>query len=239
MSAQLNWAVLWPLCPYLELCGPIWTQIRSFPHIEYYKTLSFSQFISSLLFWNVDPCRPNYSNQSRNIRRKHLISEISCPCQSSQQGPWWSAEGVGKKCFIISFPVGDCLKKKYVTFLKRLKGGFGLENIETLVQLAEELESLSQPSKKVLLIAKRIRKETAELSENNSCPPPSNLPSTPTNPPSKRKREDRSPSASSSHGLFEENSILRDELAATKEKLRLSEEHFDNLHKILIQQIEG
>lgn len=133
----------------------------------------------------------------------------------------------------------DCLKKKYVTFLKRLKGGFGLENIETLVQLAEELESLSQPSKKVLLIAKRIRKETAELSENNSCPPPSNLPSTPTNPPSKRKREDRSPSASSSHGLFEENSILRDELAATKEKLRLSEEHFDNLHKILIQQIEG
>ena len=105
MSAQLNWAVLWPLCPYLELRGPIWTQIRSFPHIEYYKTLSFSQFISSLLFWNVDPCRPNYSNQSRNIRRKYLISEISCPCQSSQQGPWWSAEGIGKKCFIISFPV--------------------------------------------------------------------------------------------------------------------------------------
>ena len=118
----------------------------------------------------------------------------------------------------------DYLKKKYVT----------LENIETLVQLAEELESLEQPSKKVLLIAKKIRKEIAEVSENNPCPPPSsNLPSTPTNPPFKRKREDI---ASSSHSLFEENSILRDELAATKDKLRLSEERFDNLRKILIQQ---
>lgn len=137
----------------------------------------------------------------------------------------------------------DCFKKKYFTFVKRLKGGLGLENIETFVQFAEELESLSQPSKKALLIARRIRKETAELSENNPCPPSSNLPSTPlptiTIPPSKRKREDRSPSASSSHGLFEENSVLREELAATKDKLHLSKERFDNLRKILIQQIEG
>lgn len=144
-----------------------------------------------------------------------------------------------------------CFKNKYFIFLAKLKGGLGLETLEVVVKFADELENLPEPTLKAVATASNIRKSASQLSHNNGAPlaiagtPPSTpiastsastapLPFSTSSPPPKKRRLD---TAGSPTDLFQENSLLREELATTKEQLRVSEARFENLRKLLVQTI--
>lgn len=159
---------------------------------------------------------------------------------------------VSKISFIDRVGV-DYFKTRYFTFLRQQKGDSGFKTLDIVVQVAEELEGLSNPTEEVLKLVRRIREGAAEISPRIAflALSTASATSTASSPNTlKRKRvEDTATSqeledklyavrkevedTATSQQLQDRLYAVRIELAGTKELLRISEERFKHVNELL------